>query len=949
MGLTQPYGINEVTELTLDGKVIGIGSPVVLCRPLPDATEEELSHIRDVRTDRRYEICFCIDLILNSIDAFSQIPRNRSVQRTLLKVLRQFRTELGVPVPLVYDLDIETMPLLPSADFGSSGSTAGPDLLDVPVSTGLLRRVYVPRCSTPGCGDFLTQGAKAPAIEVAADFATLTCSKNHSTDIPLNRFFLWWHRSTEPDHERNEVIHWTDRQGRFGTPPVEDEFLFPPESIVHEAEREIEFRWSQYDAENDSRLCLRLRFGDCTVRTRSFFDDAQYQRLLVRSPRAQTFAGYPIRAEFVDSIIDPNHPSHNDQGLNYRMRVKGIPFLVRFSVGAMRWLKEGEPGEPAVAIYPKRMHAGWRRYRVMAGGREARLYRVFVPGSNRAKTALECSHWPKAVSVELSLDDNETAGATWFVDQSPPRDAGKERISVGVDFGTTSSVVYFQEQSSNKTLTTETNAIHRSDFLTSTHWLSKGDCNVGDHLWFLPPDNEPGDPCLLPSALWELPDGPRRFIRWGDAPPLPGSARLHGFKRRGPHDIRLDYLRELLFVALPVMFERLEVGSASEIDLGFAYPLAMTSTERKEMRALLESVRVDLEEASDLPINVYSVNESLASVRAGGAFDVDELILVADLGGHTLDLALFSFQHDPERQAMPENLHQIGSIEFGGEVFVEACAKARAGSGEGERFDECYWEVRDAVAHGLAAEVGSGQIKRLLDKFHPMALEFVRTMIAAQLAPSHFPDERKGNGVYVTADGHVFEKAIDAPKVSLFLVGNGWRLEDFRAEGMDPVQHCKRHFEHHTGAFGLPALYLEESAIDGIQHSKHWVACGALGNAKRTDAHELDGKDPYPSRLPLGRTVELAGREYQWFGLAGENGDEFPARHIAEEHPINVLFERGPRPTDDWMKVLERAVAGNPYPPAKVLRDQLLECLRTHRLFKGPLTLILETYWRKLL
>lgn len=39
---TRQYGIEQVTKLYLNGKLVGVTSPVVLVRPLPDATDEEL-------------------------------------------------------------------------------------------------------------------------------------------------------------------------------------------------------------------------------------------------------------------------------------------------------------------------------------------------------------------------------------------------------------------------------------------------------------------------------------------------------------------------------------------------------------------------------------------------------------------------------------------------------------------------------------------------------------------------------------------------------------------------------------------------------------------------------------------------------------------------------------------------------------------------------------------
>jgi hypothetical protein len=505
------------------------------------------------------------------------------------------------------------------------------------------------------------------------------------------------------------------------------------------------------------------------------------------------------------------------------------------------------------------------------------------------------------------------------------------RVCIGVDFGTSNSVVYFQAKDAQQALSSEENAVSLNQLKELLYWVHPQPDGTPSADWFLPSDAQNQDRYLFPSALWRDPQTGFASVRWSSEQPTPGCIPMHGFKwdegLQENAQLRRAYLWEILFFALPVILERLgKRDAAPGIDLGFAYPLAFDFPKRKAYQKLLESLRSQLAKDCGLDVETYSINESLASVRAPGDYNPGDLFLVADMGGRTLDVALFTYQSNAPRQTLPDHLHQVGSLNFGGEIFLEAVAQHKSGARTGHEFEGQYWRLRDAVVMSGGRELGQDNVVlRLLDRFHPMALEFIRVMLCA------------------------FREREPEPKrlIRVLLVGNGWRLREIKAGGRDPMNFITEYYRRQLRDFGVESVELKDSRIAHIANSKHLVACGALNAAKDASIHELKQSE-FPSRLPAGVPVVLSTGRLEWHDLAGESGTEITDEAEAKNGSIHFEFDNGPQPGPHWANTLKNAVPNPKYPPEESLRQHIRQAIRDHRLTKSPLALVLETHWRHL-
>jgi hypothetical protein len=635
------------------------------------------------------------------------------------------------------------------------------------------------------------------------------------------------------------------------------------------------------------------------------------------------------------------HVQPQDSSLVYRLKLRGWPFPIRLTYATNSVVRDDQVG---FAIYPKPMHAGWRKYRLLTLGPRARAYRSWTPGANGyLPDVKDVTQWPRVVSLET---EDGTAGASWRTEDWAPAEttqAPAGRLCLGVDFGTSNTVLYFQTKGETSDLTSQKNAVAWSSFRQLLHWIHEPASEL-DAGWFLPASQTPqADPYLLPSALWHHRQRDLAFIRWSSSAPLmEGFEAEHGFKwDRDLQDLsrlRRSYLSELFFFALPAILERQRArGVPVGLDIGFAYPLAFSYSQRAAYRTMIDDLRSQLRNFAGLEAETFSINESLATVRARGAFNPGEICLVADMGGRTLDIALFTYQANAEMQICPEFMHQIGSIDFGGEIFLGAVAKRRAQGGGAAEFESAYWRLRDSVVTERASQIygQDAAIGRLLDRFQPMALEFLRVLLCAFRANSG-----------------------DSRPIRVFLTGNGWRLRDLRAGRQDPAQFSLGHFRRLLGEFGLANLELSSSHISGIQSSKHWVACGALQAVTTTGGDELTHGQPFPSRMAAGITIRFTGvngaqswPEISWKDPVGEGGWSCPGPSGGIDHQtVDFDYNSIPKPASGWSGHLDQAVpAGRRFPAPETLRAALRKAFENGRFTKGPLTLVVENHWKGLL
>src|SRR5262249_1421944 len=148
-----------------------------------------------------------------------------------------------------------------------------------------------------------------------------------------------------------------------------------------------------------------------------------------------------------------------------------------------------------------------------------------------------------------------------------------------------------------------------------------------------------------------------------------------------------------LLIVIPAIIKKTGLSIRVNFQLGFAFPLAFDYAARKGMHTLLAELREELALiAAPFGFEFYSIDESHACVKAFGRPNPEDTYLVADMGGGTMDLALFT----------GDEMQQIGSVQFAGEDYLRAFVRKKRP--DEERQKQFKWELRDLIIEGKCHE-----------------------------------------------------------------------------------------------------------------------------------------------------------------------------------------------------------------------------------------------------
>jgi hypothetical protein len=355
------------------------------------------------------------------------------------------------------------------------------------------------------------------------------------------------------------------------------------------------------------------------------------------------------------------------------------------------------------------------------------------------------------------------------------------------------------------------------------------------------------------------------------------------------------------------------LSTPSTINLGVAFPLAFSHPQRDSFRDSLKQLEANSRSKFGMALSCHSISESDACVEVIGAIAPDDLFIVADMGGGSLDVAVVSARDS--RLDVNSHLLQIGSIKYGGEI----CVRHLAGNGDPGR----YWELRDSLAHSKPDSAFFSEKARTIYDLHiPRALEFIRVQIEAL---------RKGD-----VKG----------QIKVFLVGNGWRLSTLTDQHQDPhLAFCAR-YQGLLSAMACANVSLWTNTIsDG--NPKHVVALGARKNAADGQRNELE-REVVSGKLPCGRTMMVAGEEIGWWELVGPGGKRINRPDGDIKSGISQIGKcHEPTPAESWNHYLRSAIPGI-LPAEESIRQDLAESLNNGRFRVGPLQIILEKFWSNL-
>ncbi|HET7436107.1 MAG TPA: hypothetical protein VFN10_15460 [Thermoanaerobaculia bacterium] len=941
---TRAYGLDKVTFLRLPRngdalrgslpEVVGVLSTTVGVRPLPDFKQEWLPALRAIyeQKARPEDLGHFVEM------AISQLT-SRANEEYASRFANILRRELGGTTSSNPPSGAAvTLPLLRKLGWVQRSTTPPAEALRMVGAIALLvrtqepvRRTYVPRCRE--CNWLLTRTQHEPAVAVTSNNFEIACTNaacGALNVIELERFLIWL-------RDANRAVMW-EQESEFISTTME---LPPRPKIIGS---EVEFAWNvTFVVQGDpNRRFLRLQFPARTLTVEKLSATFFPKVLVIGSLDA--FRGCPVRLEWSDAVDLTNvqiralaePPLIDIEGI----RVHGWPIPIdrrprRFSIVNEPSLSLGLYPDPAA------VGAQWKWFRTFLDGIAQAPYRLNAAGGTMLTqtTSNSTAGVPAAISVTSASDPN--LGVTYF-----PRPTTATRPSeqpkLAVDFGTTNTIVYYK--ASNHAINDDpeprTHALYPAQTLQVVHWLGRGTAPASEVAvgGFLPPLNyreQATDRAIIPSALWKLQeDG--HVIRWNAAAPAPGSA-LFRFKwdpedmaARGFQAERKAYFLELLFLFLPVIARR--TAPIASITLGLSFPLAFDRGQRDKFVSLHTDVRRQLRELTGVDIiDTCSINESAACIAAFGVFRPNETFLVADMGGGTMDVALFTFAAGDNAP----NIHQIGSLKFAGEAFVSAMAQQQPSTDRAEH--ESIAAIHDAInedrSHITFAEMNGTQ--PLLKRFTTYAFEFLRTMIAAVRT----------------------KEGMSATPIRLLLVGNGWHLVSaFSArrtrDGDDRV--FSDAYRHLVNLLGEPNVELFTEGLAMSHESKHLVAIGALKNTTRLQRREL-ARDPEYGMMPAGRSLQLSTVNLQWSDLVG-GGVDIPANLRNAENDIDFNLMTMAPLRDPWRQRLFESfgIASEekiPYPAPERLREQIQHSIlgEPPKLERGPLQLILENHWTRTL
>lgn len=946
---TEKFGIDRVSWLSVrnDATKIGVLSPTVLVRPLPDFTTANLKGWEEVlkQNPRPDELRFFVELAIRELQ---QGQSGHSFRNKLARILaKEFlgldSSRRGVATQSLSVAPAGTIgsplqvPLLRHLLWGRKpGETSCLEVVELSIRGNrvILGRSYIPRCDS--CAHLLTKPREAPPLEASGDYIQVTCENpidTHLNRLPLSNFLIW-------ARDDSDVIVWK-REGILDL-PIEG---LPPEPTIQGIQVEFEWNSAQLGGVEKQKRFLKIQFPQKKIVERKI-DEILFRKILVPGKFAN-FSGLPIRPEWLDALESPDQVTCEAtpmaSKLVYRnMRVKGWPVPVSRTFSGSSMVHH-EPGL-AVGIYPDPLilPKDWQWYRIFLHGSKRRSYKMqmdsvkqILPWLSETTNGLrdQATDLEKSFSV-LAPSDNNLGATFWVSDQHKElKPTVPARINLGIDFGTTNTLIYFLppgKDLEHVKATPPEFCLEPSKSYLLVRWLAEVDSqqskSVGD---FLPgPEYRQDrlDPYIIPSDLWKFDD--EFLIRWGSEPPHPQAGRRDGFKwdegiSRATE--RNAYMKELFLIALPsILKSAMDSGSITTWDLnfhlGFAYPLAFGGEDRQSAIVLHDWICAEMKKLTSFNFTSHSINESSACMILLGSPNTTDAFLVADMGGGTIDLALFT--------AKSPVADQIGSIKFAGENYLDVLTKKRGVPGQ---------EVRDLIAQGKCHHHygGDNVAQQVLDRFIGIAFEFLRTMIAA------------------------YRKQKPKQNIHLVLAGNGWHLvEAFSSQTkiMTANQVFGEYYQFLIDQLGDESVE-RSHPLPNLASNKHLVAIGALKQAA-TGGEELKATTPVASRLPSGRGLKFGGinkkgKCIRWNDLVGgrvpfsiTSGDLLKA-------DLHVDFDDMPPLPQEWRRYLlgffgvgyEKDI---PYANELKLREELRKAIPPGgppTLTKGPLQITIEQRW----
>jgi len=802
---------NRITWLERDRKVVGLVSPVLFVRPLPDANLgdkiwEENATITDRVRGRLAELVKNLNAEFEETRPHGATPFCCKLAPIIASrnVTRSTNSSSG---------EVELSPF----NFLDPYTLKSTKIL-VPTGEG---QYFIPLCAN--CSEPLLP-AKVE-VDLGVDSFTLHCQKCGSpkpyrlSDVGCawvdGEFVVW----------RDRTLVWADTTGVVRLPPV---------PAVDPSRGVVKF---SYPAVSSTRniespdLTLVVPLGS-PFRSIDRVTDLNYPNYLWPGdpdPKAPvTAVPLPLRIENASLVKNARTRKLNNT-VEVTLELKGLPANIR-------WIFiPSMIATSSIAIYPNpnNVPPTWSWYDIATDDLQMRLppkaKAARTIGDHRVRTETPATSLP---AIELSNGGSGSTGASCsllLLRSQPEGDSmGTRELSFGFDFGSSNTAMRFSTDGTEEHSQPLVSKNLRDSVaaLTMSSAFDKAVDRVAP--------KGAGDGSSFQSFHCQT-----HHVARVTATPCCNDLKVGDVLFKSDEDwekVRIEYISEMLTHGL--IGASVSMGGRPLNMCGvFSYPLTFTKGRLGrfigEVKSVIETVsgRTGGDAASALAKTQF-VDEATAGVASLGAPQAEELVLTADLGGGTLDISIGRSSDGPEKD-------QIGSAELGGAHFV------RRGEKVGEL--QAYVTTVGKIARGEADRGEWANQRPHVDRYYRLLFSFLETIL----------------GSYLT------RRATHNPvrKVSIYPLGNGWRFHELMVNPMqvEPLKSVRDEIEKLTKDLTTAIQSQHGVTLDVqlhlIDHPKGAVAKGCLAVATRTGTHEAREVMP---RLPFGIDTSNGSTTKSW-------------------------------------------------------------------------------------
>lgn len=952
------FKMTDVQWVKIKGtkKYIGVLSPLVLVRPLPDFEESDWQEWLDVLKKDfispewlygHSEFRFLLNLALQEL---KQTATEQSFNNRICNIIAtEFKDSLKPgPSSVCATKAMDNVRLLQNLFWHPLPDQQCFQNINLLVRTdGQIRLPFIPQCVN--CHEYMTMyETDEPLVVGDEDFVRIKChicGREH--EIALENLLIW---NTSP-----QVILWKPI-GRLL------QFHSLPEYSISESI--IYFFWdAAMVGGSRQRRFLQIRFINKRI-VEMVMDDIFYKKIIVLGD-SKNIEGIPVKREYLGFIKDIEQicAENGDSILFKRIRIMGIPQELSIPYIDKSIQRESDCW---LGLYPDPtlMPEEWRWYRFFIEGDNKKRFGLRLKGPEKTTTNIfpwmldtvhitENGAWCFPSPVELRLgEDADDCGMTFLLKYQPaPRIDSETTFCLAFDFGTTNSVFYahFPKASSS-----DASPLRPAELGKYIYWITGRPRQIDSAVTiagFLPGPAYPcmendakymNDPHIVPSAIWFNEEA--ALIRWcGQSIKTATENEIENQGWREITGIKWDsddikypkerrhYFREILFLVIPYYLNANVVTSKNIfLRFGMSYPLALPHPQVEEYEKVLTGIL----RQTGIMAELSFIDESRASIHALGDQNPGEVFLVADLGGGTLDLSMFCIGEKKRGETI---IDQCGSLRYGGESLISVFAKKI------DKNPGTEWKLRDAInsgsfTNGLFNKIQDDLKRRIENLFSIIAFEVVRIMVAA------YRKNHKYRG-----------------KVNLLLVGNGWSwvVMNKDAHKGKIVENYIRHYMNMLEAIGDKNLILiNNNVIGGLYLSKHYVARGVVKYVQKTGG---DVEMANINAFPCGRNLYVDTRDsgtfmVQWSDNVGnDKSNSFKIeKHVIERASMRFdLDDKLPGVKESWETIFKNKFGDGEIPygdPREILhemRNSIVDANVICYINKGVLQILVEDVWKK--